>query len=340
MPAVPWSITGGDVDLKERVDTSSCGILLVALIATGLTALIASAAIRCASKSLMASRPGSHRPTSSVSEKLSITEPQALTHEQRLYQHFPGHLPVMDDSLRQADGSNSYLKMEDSSSLPTHGSFTDLSAGDLSSSSRQSGSTDSHPPAQRLTRAAAPRFMMPRPPPPPPLTPPELSTSIFNMDHRKYSYTATSPEMGAFFDQPNPDYSSDSVVSQTTATAPSLSPSTPRRRSYTKSVPIGVPALTPSVSLTSEGSDALSTSFPPTIPFLPGPPPGHEVEFTDSPHEMDVQGEIISVLDDAGAGWKRHTRVYGGGVCLACAASGSEGHGGFYGVNVRPEDRR
>lgn len=337
---VPWSIPGGDVELEDRIDACSSAIFLVGLIATGLTALIAAVAIRCASKSPMASRPGHQRPTSSVSEKLSITEPQALTHEQRLYQHFPGHQPTMDDGLHQADGSNSYLKKEDASNMSLqHASFANP---DLSSSPHQSGSTDSHSPAQRLTRAAAPRFMMPRPPPPPPLTPPELSSSIFNVNHRKFSYTATSPEMGAFFDQPNPDYSSDSVVSQTTATAPalSLSPSTPRRRSYTKSVPIGVPALTPSVSLTSEGSDLLSSSFPPTIPFLPGPPPSHDMEFTDSPYEMDVQGEIISVLDDAGAGWKRHTRVYGGGVCLACAASGGEGHGGFYGVNVRPEDRR
>jgi hypothetical protein len=51
-----------------------------------------------------------------------------------------------------------------------------------------------------------------------------------------------------------------------------------------------------------------------------------------------VQGEIISVVDDAGHGWKRHTRVYGGGVCLACLASG--GQGGFYGDRVPLEDRR
>jgi hypothetical protein len=56
--------------------------------------------------------------------------------------------------------------------------------------------------------------------------------------------------------------------------------------------------------------------------------------------QVDVQGEIISAIDGSGSGWKRHTRVYGGGVCLACAASGSgeghgSGHGGVYGENVR-----
>lgn len=61
-----------------------------------------------------------------------------------------------------------------------------------------------------------------------------------------------------------------------------------------------------------------------------------------SQQEIDLQGEIISVMDDAGHGWKRHTRVYGGGVCLACvAAAGRDGvQGGFYGDKVPLEDRR
>lgn len=37
-------------------------------------------------------------------------------------------------------------------------------------------------------------------------------------------------------------------------------------------------------------------------------------------------------------GWKRHTRVYGGGICLACAEA--SGGGGYYGARVRPEDKR
>jgi hypothetical protein len=57
--------------------------------------------------------------------------------------------------------------------------------------------------------------------------------------------------------------------------------------------------------------------------------------------EMQLQGEIISAVDDAGHGWKRHTRVYGGGVCLACAASGkTHGGGGFYGPKVPLSERR
>ncbi|GKT91374.1 hypothetical protein Ct61P_09224 [Colletotrichum tofieldiae] len=76
------------------------------------------------------------------------------------------------------------------------------------------------------------------------------------------------------------------------------------------------------------------SSYPPTSPLLPGPPPIYgEIRYDEATNrEILVQGEIISLLDGAGAGWKRHTRVYGGGVCLACAASGDDGHhGGFYG---------
>jgi len=57
----------------------------------------------------------------------------------------------------------------------------------------------------------------------------------------------------------------------------------------------------------------------------------------ESEEQIDLHGEVISVTDDAGHGWKRHTRVYGGGVCLACAAAEQ---GGFYGDKVPLEDRR
>ena len=81
----------------------------------------------------------------------------------------------------------------------------------------------------------------------------------------------------------------------------------------------------------------LSNSFPTTNPFLPPAPPGHE-GYPLPEKGVEVQGEVISVTDGYGTGWTRHTRVYGGGVCLACAASGGEG--GFYGATAfRPDDR-
>ena len=201
-----------------------------------------------------------------------------------------------------------------------------------------------------------PRQFMARPPPPPPLTPPTLSGAIFTIDDRRRSYPhsipakldAVSPAASSFIHQPNPDYVGSSSSAAMKTDAPST---TPRRRSYNKTLPIGIPVpqhspSSPPTELPSATTDGFSpSSFPPTSPLLPPPPPGHHelaLDIVDGHHQIgrdiDVQGEIISVLDDSGAGWKRHTRVYGGGVCLACVAAG--GGGGFYGDTVRPEDRR
>ncbi|KAK1992595.1 hypothetical protein LX36DRAFT_588109 [Colletotrichum falcatum] len=191
------------------------------------------------------------------------------------------------------------------------------------------------------------QFVMSRPPPPPPLTPPEMSPSVFTYDERRRSFTSGVSELGAsFFEQPNPDYMSSTSTGASTATqsthATRFSP-TPRRRSYTKTLSIGMPI--PSTGPILDGAEMIfsPSSYPPTSPLLPGPPPIHgEIRYDEATNrEILVQGEIISLLDDAGKGWKRHTRVYGGGVCLACAASGDDGHhGGFYGENVLPEEKR
>ncbi|KAI1466257.1 uncharacterized protein F4812DRAFT_101250 [Daldinia caldariorum] len=181
--------------------------------------------------------------------------------------------------------------------------------------------------------AGMPLIFKSGPPPPPPLTPPTLLIGVFTFQDRRLSAAAST--MGAldtsFFHQPNPDYTlSDSPESNTTALAHDQdSPSIPRRRSYAKMLPLG-PAHTDSEH---DGASFAPSSFPSSSPILPLAP--HES--LDS-REIDVKGEIISVTDDSGAGWKRHTRVYGGGVCLACLASGSQG--GFYGDNVPLEHRR
>ncbi|KAI2775960.1 hypothetical protein F4815DRAFT_486186 [Daldinia loculata] len=160
-----------------------------------------------------------------------------------------------------------------------------------------------------------------------------IDAGVFSFQDRRLSIAASS--MGdldtSFFQQPNPDYTlSPSPESSTTALAHGQdSPSIPRRRSYTKMLPLG-PAHTDSGH---DGASFSPSSFPSSSPILPLAP--HES--LDS-REIDVKGEIISIMDDSGAGWKRHTRVYGGGVCLACLASGSQG--GFYGDNVPLEHRR
>lgn len=119
------------------------------------------------------------------------------------------------------------------------------------------------------------------------------------------------------------------------------------------------------------------SSFPSTSPLLPPPPPNFDYSFDPAEvmfpggivrdggirmvptydedaedqelqqhdHDAgcpsaDVHGEISSFVDgEFGGGWKRHTRVYGGGVCLACATARGGG-GGYYGARVRPEDKR
>ncbi|KAI1371127.1 hypothetical protein F4677DRAFT_318969 [Hypoxylon crocopeplum] len=171
------------------------------------------------------------------------------------------------------------------------------------------------------------------PPPPLPLTPPTLLTGVYSFQDRRLSVAASS--MGdldtSFFHQPNPDYTlSPSSDSTSTALPHSQdSPSIPRRRSYAKMLPLG-PTHGASEN---DGASFSPSSFPSSSPILPLAP--HD---SIESREIDVKGEIVSVMDDSGAGWKRHTRVYGGGVCLACLASGS--HGGFYGDNVPPEHRR
>ncbi|RYP14760.1 hypothetical protein DL765_006175 [Monosporascus sp. GIB2] len=175
-----------------------------------------------------------------------------------------------------------------------------------------------------------------RPPPPPPLTPPTLTGGSFPFEDRRLSDAVSA--MGdldmSFIHQPNPDYTSPSDCSTSVVDTKQTTPATPRRKSYTKIIPIGPPYAATAGGLEHEMSPFSPSSFPSSNPILPLAP---HASFESK--EIDVKGEIISLTDDSGAGWKRHTRVYGGGVCLACMASGGH-HGGFYGQNVRPEERR
>lgn len=217
-----------------------------------------------------------------------------------------------------------------------------------------------------------------RPPLPPPLTPPApLGTAESPFEDRCPSYAVSiAPELDrSFIHQPNPEYAGSSTSADVLSSNPQNRTAIPRRRSYTKSIPIGIPLPTRTTSDPSSTTTVASArsdtffpeSYPPTSPLLPPPPPlsgeqaraasfippsaPPEYQFVGGPggpgvllsqQEIDLQGEIISVVDDAGHGWKRHTRVYGGGVCLACAAArGRDGEpGGFYGDKVPLEDRR
>ncbi|KAI0537264.1 hypothetical protein GGR58DRAFT_354180 [Xylaria digitata] len=181
------------------------------------------------------------------------------------------------------------------------------------------------------------RNLKARPPPAMPLTQPVLSTTFFSLQDRRSSVAASTHND---FD-PTLTYGASSDIhspESTTTIVPDSRPSSSisLRKSYTKMLPID--PLQPSSSTGAELDDTSSafapSSFPSSSPILPLAP--HAALHSK---EIDVTGEIISVMDDSGAGWKRHTRVYGGGVCLACLASG--GHdGGFYGENVPLDQRR
>ncbi|KAI1150978.1 hypothetical protein F4825DRAFT_377090 [Nemania diffusa] len=178
-----------------------------------------------------------------------------------------------------------------------------------------------------------------RPPPPMPLTPPVLSTTTFSLQDRRLSVAAST---NGDFD-PTLTYGANSDINSSplmTTIVPNVKASSPisLRKSYTKVLPLDPLQSSSPIETKPEPEDISSafapSSFPSSSPILPLAP--HAALDT---REIDVTGEIVSVVDDSGAGWKRHTRVYGGGVCLACMASG-ESHGGFYGENVPLDQRR
>lgn len=196
-----------------------------------------------------------------------------------------------------------------------------------------------------------------RPPPPPPLTPPTFNDPGYPFESRRLSYAVSNPPEldGGFTNEVNTDYRDGSTPADIQTLSSVSAIGIPRRTSYTRSIPIGIPTPATSASSSAEtiaSSSAFSpSSFPPSGPILPPPPPGSELpydyQFVGGPggpgifyseEVVDLHGEILSVVDDGGHGWMRHTRVYGGGVCLACI--GASGEGGFYGDTVPLEDRR
>ncbi|KAI0521945.1 hypothetical protein F5B22DRAFT_511176 [Xylaria bambusicola] len=171
-----------------------------------------------------------------------------------------------------------------------------------------------------------------RPPPAMPLTPPDAATTIFTFQDRRLSVAASTHND---FDPALPSLDIDSPESTSTLDANTSSPISPHR-SYTTAASLD--PHQPSSSTGVRFEDTLSTfapsSFPSSSPILPLAP--HTALHL---HGNDVTDETNSVTDDSGADWKRHTRVYGGGVCLACLASGGD-DGGFYGENVPLDQRR
>ncbi|PHH82128.1 hypothetical protein CDD82_6886 [Ophiocordyceps australis] len=176
----------------------------------------------------------------------------------------------------------------------------------------------------------SPQLIISRRPPAPPLTAPELSSAVFTID-------TTPHQQDSFMHQPNPDYLSSTADLFPQADV-ALSPPRARRRSYARTLSLGGSAPQESTAAAPD-TTADPTSVPNANPLTNLSRRNSRGDFSTRPsrRDVDVRGEIISVLNDEGAGWTRHTRVYGRGVCLACAASGGGGEG-FYGTTVTPEE--
>ncbi|KAK8102471.1 hypothetical protein PG984_015617 [Apiospora sp. TS-2023a] len=149
-----------------------------------------------------------------------------------------------------------------------------------------------------------------RPPPPPPMTPLAMETEPFHFQDRRHSeaVSISGDTATPFYQLQNPDYSAASSTSSTTAPVFQGYPTSSQRISYTQTLSFGSPQDVSSADLDASMPSFTPHSFPSSNPMLPPPPHDHF-----SQDEVEVHGEIISVTDDAGMGWKRHTRVYGGG---------------------------
>ncbi|KAI0473213.1 hypothetical protein GGR56DRAFT_605174 [Xylariaceae sp. FL0804] len=178
----------------------------------------------------------------------------------------------------------------------------------------------------------------------PSLTPPTLSAGVYTFHDRRPSIAASSMGDlgGSYVHHPSAGYAS--------AFAPDSGPPGVSDGQNSRSAPkTPFPQMLPLDPLQPVSMADTATDMPYLSPgyLSPGSYPSSSPALPLAPHhslghwDADVYGEEASVTDDSGAAWERHTRVYGGGVCLACMASGGHGHeGGFYGDNVPMDQRR
>ncbi|OAA65842.1 hypothetical protein SPI_02629 [Niveomyces insectorum RCEF 264] len=188
------------------------------------------------------------------------------------------------------------------------------------------------------------------------------------------------PAHVAFMHQPNPDYTTDtapvdaahgSFSSSSAASLGAAAPqhsdagATPRTSLPVFSSPGASSAASSETTVTTQSCDSSASPYAFSYPPAPGPglpssplaaaeeddedgtaaeaataavvPPFDAAEIARG---VGIRGDVISLLDDDGAVWRRHTRVYGGGVCLACLEAESRGGGrGSYGDSVPLEER-
>ncbi|KAI0152792.1 hypothetical protein GGR57DRAFT_158268 [Xylariaceae sp. FL1272] len=175
----------------------------------------------------------------------------------------------------------------------------------------------------------------------PAVTSPRFSTAAFSFQDRRISMAASvngdfeASLMDHMSSEPNSRPSTDSTADTTAHSSTQASSPMSLRKSH----PRNIERIHTGPSATSDRDDDIPSfspsSFPSSNPILPLAP---HVSFETE--EMDDTGEFV-VSEDIGVDWQRHTRVYGGGVCLACLATGgNHDEGGFYGDNVPLEERR
>ncbi|KAI1322569.1 hypothetical protein F5Y16DRAFT_37812 [Xylariaceae sp. FL0255] len=182
-----------------------------------------------------------------------------------------------------------------------------------------------------------------------------MTSKIISFEDRRLSSAASINgdfDLSLTYHLSSESYSRPSSESTMATFSPSTQASSPisLRRSYSK---ILDPSRT-SISIDAGGNvepdgdaSALAfspSSFPSSSPILPlAPHASFEQMDEGSIDSRNTIDDVVSTADDAAvAGWHRHTRVYGGGVCLACMAKGAHGdeEGGFYGDNVPMDQRR
>ncbi|TLD34318.1 hypothetical protein PspLS_01680 [Pyricularia sp. CBS 133598] len=194
--------------------------------------------------------------------------------------------------------------------------------------------------------------------------PPELDSGGSGIDRLAFVYQGD-PPFHVTIESESPfgsDLSSAASGSLSRASS-ATSPGTISVAKHTRPTPIPVKRGTNNMWLAHKSSAATtydshdirqggSSSFPPASPLLPPPPPGSDNYGPDlvpplgqhshmdgqedhDDYEIGHGYEHMSHQDDVPI-WMRHTRSFGGGVCLACLANG----GGFYGENVPLEERR
>ncbi|KAG9232827.1 hypothetical protein BJ875DRAFT_66504 [Amylocarpus encephaloides] len=153
--------------------------------------------------------------------------------------------------------------------------------------------------------------------PPPTIKPflPPLS-SASNAEYFSRSPITETPSSFA----PSSSFSPSATFSQSTSFSEAPERSTDgqtRRRSYTKTLSLPLPNQ-PILHPSAQTTFPTPTSHPAPDAFIQPGGPAPVYMPVEGMMEVEVQGEII-----VAEGWRRHTRVFGGGVCKACEESKS-----------------